>query len=121
MVGYSEYTKGYNIFDPSTQSTFIERSLHFEEEIIQDFETALGECSSPQHQDDVSDDSLYDNYDFEMVEYDFFEHESPTWPKWVENTLEADGDLASNPLDPRKTRPQFHTACFSSEVYLGDK
>ena len=32
--------------------------MQFEEEIIPYFELAPGECSSPQHQDDVSDDSL---------------------------------------------------------------
>ena len=27
MVGYAEYENGYNIFDPSSHKTFIERSL----------------------------------------------------------------------------------------------
>ena len=60
MVGYGEDTKGYNIFDASTHKTFIEISVQFEEEIIPYFELAPGECSSPQHHDDVSDDSTYD-------------------------------------------------------------
>ena len=47
MVGYGEDTKGYNVFYPSTQNTFIERNVQFEEEAIPDFELALGECSSP--------------------------------------------------------------------------
>ena len=55
MVGYGEETNGYNIFDTSTLDTFIERSVQFEEEPIPDFELALGECSSPQHLDEVSD------------------------------------------------------------------
>ena len=54
MVGYGEYTKFYNLFDPSTLNNFIERSVQFEEEIIPDFELAPGECSSSQHHDDVS-------------------------------------------------------------------
>ena len=29
MVGYSEHEKGYKIFDPSSQKTFIERSVQF--------------------------------------------------------------------------------------------
>ena len=56
-----------------------------------------------------------------MDEYDAFEHESPTHPRWAEKTIEADGDSARNPLDPRKTISQFHTAYFSSDVYLDDK
>ena len=59
MVGYGEDTKGYKIFDTSTHKTFIEISVQFEEEIIPDFELAPRECSSPQHYDDVSDDSTY--------------------------------------------------------------
>ena len=47
MVGYGEYINGYNIFYPSTQNTFIEISVQFEEEIIPDFELAPGDCSSP--------------------------------------------------------------------------
>ena len=47
MVGYVEYKKGYKLFYPSTQNTFIERSVQFEEEVILYLELALGECSSP--------------------------------------------------------------------------
>ena len=54
MVGYGEDEKVYNLFHPSTHKNFIEISVQFEEEIILDFELALGECSSPQHHDDVS-------------------------------------------------------------------
>ena len=53
MVGYGEETKGYNLFDTSILKDFIERSVQFEEEIIPYFELALGECSSPQHHDEV--------------------------------------------------------------------
>ena len=70
MVGYGEDTKGYKIFDTSTLKTFIERSVQFEEEPILDFELAQGECSSPQHLDEVSDDSLSvfsDNSDNDML------------------------------------------------------
>ena len=119
MLGYGEDTKDYNLFYPSTHKTFIEISVQFEEEIIPDFELALGECSSPQHQDDVSDDSLsdiYDIYDYEMAEDDVSEHDSPSRPKWVEKTIQALGDSAGDHLDPRKTRSQFHNASFASEV-----
>ena len=54
-------------------------------------------------------------------QYYFYEHESPTRPKWAEKTLEVVGDLVGYPLDPRKTISQFHTASFASEVYLSEK
>ena len=60
MVGYDEYEKGYNIFYTSSQNTFIERSVQFEEELKTELELALGECSSPPHQDDASDDYIYE-------------------------------------------------------------
>ena len=72
MVGYGEYKKGYKIFDTSTFSNFIERSVQFEEEPIPDFELAPRECSSPQHHGEVSNDSnsdFSDNYDNYMDEY----------------------------------------------------
>ena len=69
MVGYDEYTRRYNIFYPSTQNTFIEISVQFEEEVIPDIELALGECSSPPPQDDVKDEYFLifsDIYDYDM-------------------------------------------------------
>ena len=89
--------------------------MQFKEEIIPNFELAPGECSSPQHQDDVSNDSLSDIsdiYNSDMYEYYFYEHDSPSRPKWAEKTIVAAGDLADNPLDPRKTRSQFQSAYF---------
>ena len=95
--------------------------MQFEEEIIPNFELALRECSSPQHHDDVSNGSssdFSDIYDNEMDEYEIYVHESPSRPKWAEKTLQVAGDLASNPLDPRKTRSQFHNASYASEISL---
>ena len=56
-----------------------------------------------------------------MYEYDYYGHVSPIRPKWVEKTIEFARDLAGNPLDPKKTRSQFHTASFASEVYIAEK
>ena len=42
-------------------------------------------------------------------------------PKRVDKTIEAIGDLDGEPLDPRKTRSQFHTTSFASEVYISEK
>ena len=35
---------------------------------------------------------------------------SPTRPKWVENTIHAAGELVVNPNDTRRTRSQFEIA-----------
>ena len=42
MVLYAEYAKGYKLFDPSSQKTFIERSVLFEEEPMQEIELVKG-------------------------------------------------------------------------------
>ena len=56
-----------------------------------------------------------------MAEYYYYGHGSPIRPKWAEKTIEVAGDLDGSPLDPRKTRSQFHTASFESEVFLVEK
>ena len=43
MVGYAAYSKGYNIFDPSSQKTFIKRSVQFKEDSMQEIELAQGD------------------------------------------------------------------------------
>ena len=69
MVVYVEYSKGYNIFYPSSQNTFIEISMQFEEELMPDIELAPGECSSSPPEDDVSDEYFSDIYDSDIYEY----------------------------------------------------
>ena len=56
MVGYYEYENGYKLFDPSSHKTFIERSVQFKEDIMQETELAHRECSHPPLHDDVSDE-----------------------------------------------------------------
>ena len=36
MFGYDEHVNGYMLFDPSYQNTYIEMSLQFEEELIEE-------------------------------------------------------------------------------------
>ena len=62
MVRYDEYAKGYKIFDPSSDKIFIERSVQFEEEPMQEIKLAQGDCSHPPLHDDVSDDSSSNFY-----------------------------------------------------------
>ena len=95
--------------------------MQFGEEVIPDFELAPRECSSLSPQDDVSDEYFSDIFHSDMDEDDVSEHESPTRPKWEEKTIEVPGVLACNPLDPRKTRSQFHTAFSTSEVVIAKK
>ena len=47
MFGYVEYVKGYILLYPSSQNTFIERSVQFEQEIMLELELAPRECSNP--------------------------------------------------------------------------
>ena len=54
MVGYVKYSKGCNLFDLSSHKTFIERSVQFEEEPMQEVELREGDCSHPPLNDDVS-------------------------------------------------------------------
>ena len=121
MVGYVEYEKGYKLFDPSSQNTLIERSVQFEEELMEETEFAQGGCSHPPLQDDVSDDYISDIFYSNIYEYDDSYHGSPIHPKWDEKTIEVARDLAGNPLDPRKTRSQFHTAFSTREVNIAYK
>ena len=119
MVGYDEYAKGYNIFDPSSQKTFIERSVQFEEEPMQEIKLAQGECSNPPLHDDVSDDTSSYIYDY-YIDDDYFDmnsyHDSPIWPKWAEKTIQAVGDLVGDPLDSRTTISQFHDSFSTCEL-----
>ena len=96
--------------------------MKFEGEPIPDFELALGECSSPQPFEDVSDDtcSVFSDISDKNVseddisEYDIVEDDSPSRPKWAEKIVQAAGESAGNPHEPRKTRSQTSNASFAS-------
>ena len=66
MVGYVEYAKGYKLFHPSSQKTFIERSVQFKEEPMQEVQLVEGDCSNPPLNDDESDVYVYYFYDSYM-------------------------------------------------------
>ena len=86
---------------------------------MQEVKLAHVECSHPPLHDDVSDEyiSYFSNYYIDEYEnYIHSYHDSPIHPKWVEKTLEAAGNLAGNPLDPRKNRSKFHTNFSTCEV-----
>ena len=85
------------------------------------FELAPGECSSPQHLDEVSDDScsvfsdISNNY---MVVDEISVDESPSRPKWDEKIIQVAWELMGNSLEPRKTKSQIHNASYESESSL---
>ena len=97
--------------------------MQFKEEPIPYFELTPGECSSPQHLDEVSDDScsvFSDNSDNDMDVYYIFVYYSPSRSKWAEKIIQAAGELAVNPQEPRKTSSQSNNASFASESDLGE-
>ena len=123
MFGYVEDTKGFKLFETSTLKTFIEISVQFEEEPIPDFDLALGECSSPRQFDDVSDDScsVFYNIPEDDMDVDYIVvYDSPSRPKWDEKIIQAAGELAGNPQEPRKTRSQTSNASFASDSDLAE-
>ena len=46
---------------------------------------------------------------------EIFVYYSPSRPKWDEKIIQAAGELAGNPLEPRKTRSQIHNDSYGSE------
>ena len=100
---------------------FIERSVQFEEEPMQEIKLAKGECSNPPLHDDVSDDNSYDSSDSDIYDdyyYMHLDHDSPIHPKWDKKTIQAARDLVGDPLDSRKTRSQFHNAFSTCELNI---
>ena len=124
MFGYYEYAKGYNLFYPSSQKIFIERSVKFEEDPMWEVELVEGDCSHPPIKDDVNDVSNSEFYDYDM-EYEYYGmnsyHDSPIRPKWVEKTIQAVGDLVGDPLDSRKTRSQFHNSLSTCDSNIPER
>ena len=46
---------------------------------------------------------------------------SPTRPKWAENTIHAAGELVGNPSDTRRTRSQLESdLCVKDPLFVGN-
>ena len=56
-----------------------------------------------------------------MDVYYIFVYDSPSIPNWDEKIIQAAGELAGNPLEPRKTRSQIHNASYASEIDIAEK
>ena len=123
FVVYYKDSKGYKLIKLSTNKSFIEISVQFEEEPLAIVE--VGESSSPPKPLNVSEEIV------ELVDSDMFDNgdliayiDSPTRPKWVANTIHAAGELAGSPSDTRSTISQFESALcikdplFTKKCYL---
>ena len=120
FVGYSKDWKGYKLINLSTNKAFIERSVQFQEEPLVVVE--VGESSSPLDPLIVSGETN-EFSDSDMSNNDGFiaDPESPTRPKWEENTIHATGELVGNPSDTRRTRSQFESALCMKDPLFAEK
>ena len=93
----------------STQKSFIERSVQFEEENLATVEFQES-SSSPQPL--ILSEETNKFLDFDMYDNDYLISypNNPTIPKWEERTIHAAGKLAGNPSGSRRTRSQFESA-----------
>ena len=93
FFGYSKDSKGYKLINLSTNKSFSERSVQFQEDPLAAFE--VGESSSPpqplnvsEETNEFADSDMSDNDD--LIAY----IDSPMRPKCVSNTIHAAGELA---------------------------
>ena len=104
----------------STNKSFIERSVQFQEEPLVAIE--VGESSSP------LDPLIVSGETNEFVDSDMSDNDdliadpnSPTRLKWAANTIHVAGELAGNPSDPRRIRSQFESALCMKEPLFAEK
>ena len=104
----------------STNKTFIERSVQFEEELLAAVE--VGESSSPPKPLIISEETNeFDDSNMSYNDYFITDPNSPTRTKWVANTIHAAGELAGNPNDTRRTRSQFENALCVKDTLFAEK
>ena len=120
FVGYSKDSKGCKLINLSTNKSFIERSVQFQEDPLAAAE--VGEFSSPPKPLNVSgetheflDSHMSDNY--YLIAYP----NNPTIPKWSARTFHAAGELVGNPSDPRRTGSQFESALCVKDPIFAEK
>ena len=104
----------------STQISFIEISVQFEEEPLAAVE--VGESSSSPQPLIVSEETNEFFYsDISNNDDLIADPNSPTRPKWEARTIHAAGELAGNPSDTRRTRSQFENALFVKDPFFSKK
>ena len=94
----------------STQKSFIERIVQFEEEPM--VATEIGDQSSSPPPPLVVSEGTNEIYDSDMSNNDdlISNPNIPTRTKWEASTIQAAGELAGNPRDSRRTRSQFESS-----------
>ena len=102
----------------STNKSFIEISVQFEEEPLAAVE--VGESSSPslivsEETNEFADSDMSNNDDL------IIDPNSPTRPKWVENTIHAAREPTRNPSDTRRNRCQFESALCVKDPLFDEK
>ena len=120
FVGYSEDSKGYKLINLSTNKSFIERCVQFQEEPLAAME--VGESSSPPETLNVREE-IVEHADSDMSDNDdlISDPNSPTGPKWAAKTIHAAGELAGNLNDPRRTRSHFESALCMKDPLFSEK
>ena len=91
---------------------------------MQEVELVEGDRSHPPLNDDVSDVSLFNFYDYVMeYEYCYIKsyHDSPIRPKWAARNIQTTGDLVGVPLDTKKTRSQFHKSLSTCDLNIPER
>ena len=121
-MGYYNDVRGYRLIDPSIEKLFIERSVQFEEiplhAPLDSYAQTFVPLPTPHIYDDESthldhDSDLSSEYDGEH-EDEYFDP-PPFSPKrtrslreiYAQKTKQDAGDLMGDPMDPRRTQPQF--------------
>ena len=128
FFGYFEDVKGYELLQPHSHDIIIKRDVKFDENLFA-CEPNLVSVPSLAYEPDStivpsssSSSSFLDRFPA-LVSDDDSEDENPPPPahvppitpasmppRWDRSTLEATGDLASDPRDQRRTRSQFQRA-----------
>ena len=101
----------------STNKSFIERCVQFEEEPLVAVE--VGEASSPLEPLKVCEEFVeHDDSDISDSDEFIADPNIPTRPKWEAKTLHAAGELVGDPNDPRRTTSQFESGlCLKNPMF----
>ena len=82
----------------------------------------IRESSSPppplivsEENNEIYDSDMFDNDDL------IADKNIHTSPKWIENTIQVDGELVENPRDSRRTRSQFEGSLSINDPFSVDK
>ena len=120
FVGYSEDSKRNKLIKLRNNKSFIERTVHFEEDPLAIVE--VGESSSSPEPLIVSEETN-EFFDSDMSDNNELISDTniPTRPKWEVRTIHAAGELVGNPNNTRRTRSQFESALCVKDPLFDEK